>query len=554
MRTSRSIYRRQFSIAAALAFLLALVAPTAALADTTVAIDNIRTQVGAIDTHVDSVTYSDPVLVEVPNVGRAWELRGTVHGVGWGGAGIVARARNAHYTYDITWLARWPKHGRGKMLVIFHHGGPPTAIAIAQADRALGAANHNRFAERLGDDNAGIATLVQGGTYISANRRGLVADGRFAAKFLTSEVAPLTQAEVDQVRAAIAPGDATYSHPDLVAGAPVPATIAVDTATVRDVDRALQQIVAQVSATRFRERISAAVSAGATATSGIAFGCSAIDDACVRTGGNHWSPYDTSSPPIFDGFIFTGFIYDSATERADAGQPLSAPVFILQGRGDDRYQQPIRMAHELMQKGVNLEDSIWLYELANMPHVPRDTTLAVPPSAYRGEAMGAYLGAAIRNMRELLAGKAAPPRSRIAGRIVNDALVFDVVGGTTDQMPVREDPAFDGADFGPGVFVRVVDAAATARWEEVTAALDHDDEPIVGPTIACRIGGYQLRFLGTLLTPFSPAELAARFGSFAGYRACVRATVQALKADRLYDPRFESAQQTATRAQALFNE
>src|SRR5688572_7260581 len=103
--------RRQLGAAAALALPFALVLATPVLADTTVAISDVGTHVGAIDTHVDSVTYSDPVLVEVPNVGPAWELRGTVQGVGWGGAGIVPRALNAHYTYDVTWLARWPQHG-----------------------------------------------------------------------------------------------------------------------------------------------------------------------------------------------------------------------------------------------------------------------------------------------------------------------------------------------------------------------------------------------------------------------------------------------------------
>jgi hypothetical protein len=97
-----------------------------------------------------------------------------------------------------------------------------------------------------------------------------------------------------------------------------------------------------------------------------------------------------------------------------------------------------------------------------------------------------------------------------------------------------------------------VDADTTDRWRAVTAALDHDDEPIVGPTIACRVGRYQLRFQGMLLAPFSPADLNVRFGSFGGYRACVAQTAERLEADRLYDQRFERAGQTAERARALF--
>lgn len=543
---------------AALAGIVGVSTPSAALADTTVAVTDIGTQVGGIATHVDSVTYSDPVIVEVPGAGQAYEMHGTVSGVGWGGRGPVARAHDAHYTYQMPYLARWPRHGGGKTLVTYHHGGGPGVIAIAQADYLQGAANVNRFAERQGDLIAGVPTLINHGTYISMNRTGLIGDGRFAAKFLTSEVAPLTQSEVDAARAAIAPGDAGYSHPDLVVGAPVPAAIAPDTATVRDVNRALQVVVAEVAGIRFREKISIGQSSGATASSGMAFGCSVIGAACVRTGGNHFVPYDATSPRIFDGFVFNGFVYNSAVERADTQQPLSGRVFFIQGRGDERYQQPIRMVYELLQKGVTLAGSVWMYEIANLTHVTRDNPLVVPPLGANGEPLGPYFSAAIRNMRELLAGEGTPPRSRIAGRIVDSGLVFDVASGTTIEMPVREDPTVDTVQVDSMLTLRYVDqgidTGATTRWQAVTAALDHDDHDIVGPSIACRIGGYRLRFFGAALTPFAPADLAAMYGSFAGYRSCLDATVAALEAERLYDGRVESASETAERSRALFAE
>jgi hypothetical protein len=526
---------------------------------TTVPITGIGTQVGAISTHADSVTYSAPVLVEIPGVpGRVYEMKGTISGVGWGGAGspVTRPAANAHYTYTFPFVARWRQHGGGKTLVAYHHGGSQPVVVITQADRLRGAENVHRVAELTGDQAAGVPTLVNNGTYLSMNRRGLTSDGRFSAKFLTTEVAPLTQAEVDAARAAIAPGDPTYQHPDLFAGAPVPTVPAVDTATFRDVNRALQQVVGDVSGKNFREKIAVSTSSGSVMASGMAFGGSAIGAANVRTGGNHTVPYDTTSPRIFDAFIFNGFVYNSNTPRADAAQPLDAPVFFIQGRGDERYQQPIRMAHELMEKGVTLDGNVWVYEIANFPHILRDNTRDVPPDGQNGEAIGPFYGAAIRNMRELLAGEAAPPQSHIAGRLIDGKLVFDVVGGTTNQMPVREDPSLDTVQVSAQLTIRTVDvgldAGATARWQAVTAALDHDDDPIIGPSLAARIGGYQLRFFGTGLTPFSPDELAARYGSFNGYRAAVSATVEGLSADDLYDPRVESAHQTAERARPLF--
>ena len=70
--------------------------------------------------------------------------------------------------------------------------------------------------------------------------------------------------------------------------------------------------------------------------------------------------------------------------------------------------------------------------------------------------------------------------------------------------------------------LRTVDAAMTARWQAVTAVLDHLNEPIVGPTIACRVGAFRLRFAGATLTPFDPAQLSALYGGYGGYEECVK--------------------------------
>jgi len=532
----------------AAALVVTLASNASSHAETTVSLHGIHTRIGAIDTHVDRVSFSDPELVALPGVGYAYKMHGTVSGVGWGGiTGIVPRAINAHYTYDVTFVARWPADGGDGTVVMYHHGGGPTAIVLAQRDLRDGAGNVNRFSERLGDNAFGIPALLNRAAYISTNRRGLVGNGGFAAKFLPSEVAPLTQAEADAANAAI--GGA--GHPDIFAGAPVPAVISLDVATLRDVDRALQKVVGKVSGESFRRQIFIGNSSGSVLGKGMAFGCSVIGTSCVRTGGNHLVPY-TSSPLIFDGFIFTGFPYIPGFENADAQQPFSAPAVFLQGRADDRYQFPVAMSAELKQKGVQLDGSVWIYEIANQPHVARDNLLEVFDPSREAEPMGPYVSAAIRNLRDFLDSGAAMPRSHIDGRIVDDRLRFDVAGGTTNMMPVREDPALDTVEVALNIVPRTTDAAGTDLWRSVTEALPHENHEIVGPTIACRVGKYMLRFGGALLTPFSPAELAVRFGSFDGYRECVSATLDGLDAERLYDLRVESAAQHAARASSLF--
>src|SRR5439155_25385643 len=105
--------------------LLGLASVRAAQADTTLPITGIGTSVMdafAINTHADSVTYSDPVDVMVGGL-AAIEIRGTVSGVGWGGSGIVTRAANPHYQYEIPFVARWRKQGPCNRLVFYNHGG-----------------------------------------------------------------------------------------------------------------------------------------------------------------------------------------------------------------------------------------------------------------------------------------------------------------------------------------------------------------------------------------------------------------------------------------------
>lgn len=148
----------------------------------------VGTSVGAIDTWVDAVTYSEPKLVPVPGAGRAWEIDGTVTGIGWGGVGLRAGVANKHQTYTIPFVARWPEHGGGKTLVMYHHDGTVPLALLAQLDQQLGAGHIDRFAERIGDEGVGLPTLLLKGTYASTNRRAILPNGRFGAKYLPSEV------------------------------------------------------------------------------------------------------------------------------------------------------------------------------------------------------------------------------------------------------------------------------------------------------------------------------------------------------------------------------
>ena len=193
----------------------------------------------------------------------------------------------------------------------------------------------------------------------------------------------------------------------------------------------------------------------------------------VRTGGNHVDPYNPDSPRIFDGFILNGYAYAVGADNADSEQPISAPVFFLQGRADERYQQPIQMAHELLSKGVPLDDAIRIYEVKGLNHVPRDLVNNQAGQPTDGDTLGCFVSAAIHNMGEWILDGWDPPVSRIAGRIEGGLLVIDQAGGTTTKVaPIVEDPAIDILVPGePLIVPRTIGPTETAHWLAVTEFL-----------------------------------------------------------------------------------
>jgi hypothetical protein len=537
------------------AALLCVVSTRTTQADTTVPIAGIGTTLSgdfAINTHAESVTYSGPVSVIIHGM-PVLEIRGTVSGVGWGGSGLVGRAANAHYRYNIPFVARWRRAGNRPRLVFYNHGGGPNLIAAVKRGKLSGASNVNRFAELNGDLLVGVPALLDHATYLSINRRGLRGDGTFSATYLTP-VAPLTAAEVAAIEADLgsAPGSPGFVQPGINLGAPVAALPTNDAATLRDIARALERVVASIQGTQFRTRIAVGTSSGARLLAALDFGRSVIGTQSVRTGGNQTVPYDSGSPRIFDGFILSGFPYMAGVEQADRDFPLSAPVMLFQGQGDERYQQHVTMAHELLQKGVSLSGRVWLYEITNQTHVTRDILYdTTTPSD--GDRLGCLLSAAIRNLRLYLEEHQAPPLSRMAGRIVDGALRFDQAHGTTTNIaPVTEDPTLDSYVVDVNLTPRVIGAAETARWLAVRAVLPHVGDAITPPSVSCRLGGYRLRFFGSQLVPHDPATLGTKYGGFEGYRQSVWQHASCLEAQNLYDQRVESAFETADRAWILF--
>jgi hypothetical protein len=175
------------------------------------------------------------------------------------------------------------------------------------------------------------------------------------------------------------------------------------------------------------------------------------------------------------------------------------------------------------------------------------------PDPSDGDLLGCFVSAAIDNLRAYLEQGRMPPLSRMAGRIVGGALQFDQAGGgRTAIVPVANNPALDRIIVAPNLQLRTIGSAETTRWLAVKAALPHVSDAITPPTVACRLGGYQLTFFGSQRVPRSPLELRQLYGSFAYYYHCLWRAVACLEAQRLYDSRVESAVETAEPARSLF--
>jgi hypothetical protein len=195
-----------------------------------------------------------------------------------------------------------------------------------------------------------------------------------------------------------------------------------DAPTTRDVTRALFAFVETLAGTTFRTKIGVGLSSGSQVLSAINFGRSRIGGQTFISGSNT-DESDPALPRIFDGFVPTGLPVDVPNTELDPVDPISAPTFFLIGRFDDRYQAPIHQAYALLQKGVAIEDWVWIYEWKGVPHGTRDNTYqATPPNGGPdGDRFGCAVSAALRNMRAYLLHGEPPPVSRIAGRLVSGA-------------------------------------------------------------------------------------------------------------------------------------
>jgi hypothetical protein len=478
------------------------------------------------------VTYGMPRKVRRNGL-VYFELTGSVQGVGWGGeADTLDRPgptfdAESHYDYDVPFVLRWPRDFDGT-LVYYAHGYPNLGQSLL-AESMLGEKNEGRRIDELESLYVSDAALAPERRHavFAANLGGLRRDGSPSAVALEGEYA----------------------------GRPL--NLTVDATTVRDLAQVSKRLVERMAGRAVARTIGVGHSGGALVLQYIAGGVTTpVFDGprtgtAVFTGGNFVTAGDPASGLVFDGVIPIA----PSDVLVHPEFPATVPIIQLGGNSDYAGVSMVRYASRLVRAGVDVNATMRVYQISNLPHNFAEIVEATPnlngliadviglePSA-DSERMAPVVAAAIDNMRAWIANAVPPPPSRIDGRAIDtdgdgavDAVEFEQAGGaTTRVVPFVDDPSVDAF---PGDRFELSAAAGypgtVARYSEVLDALEHESGSLSLPYVTNRVGGYEFTPLGDVrLTPFS--DLRQRWPGFKAYRTSVGAAIEALADERLYD-------------------
>lgn len=485
-----------------------------------------------IATHLDVVKASAPRRVTRRGL-TYWESDLRLSGTGFGGQAacfmpspscVNIDYAAAPYAYSIDGIVRWPDGG-SSTLVTYVHGF--TSLDGAQANPPL----WRLWAE--GDRTSGDGALQNGAAYFAINYSGVNDDGTTSARLLAGPNG----------------------------GAPVQVW---DAPLVRDAARGVEQLLARLTGRSTTLAVLSGHSMGGILTGEVIGGLSrnSLIPGGVREGGNNVAPYDPASPTIFQGAVLMA---TGGQMNVDPQFPL-VPMWTISGEDDyenfgaTNAQGDLRWTWTVQQsaaaRGEDVRDWISMQQLRDMPHnFPEVWFLgAVPPPPFArmdADRVGPVVSAALRNViaaaaaRRDHASRVPMVASHYGGAGIDfppqDGVIDDVVyrqrgGARTDQLPLLHDPAIDAFapdvdDFGP-LQPLPETHGQIVRWTAVSASIP-PTRGLALPWTSVRLGGYDLDASGaTLARPY--ADLCARYGSAAGWRAQVEARVKQLEREGVY--------------------
>jgi hypothetical protein len=485
----------------------------------------------AVQTSITSVTYESPVVVTRHGLTYN-EVLGTIQGIGWGGefqdlTGPLLPPPEpfpslSHYTYNIPFVLRWTASWDGT-LVAYAHGYTPLSFSVL-SDSDLGNDNEARRFD-IAEGQFVSDAVVAGNrrhAFFAINLSGLDRNGGFSA----------IASEGPYAGSAINPS--------------------VDVPVWRDAALIAERLLLRLSGRSVTRSIGMGHSGGALIMQWIASGRGfSLDGGFpIFDGGNFVNAYDPESGTIFEGVIpLAGGGFFPVHPQF----PLTARMILIGGNTDYAAVDEVNYAGRLQRAGVNLNASLRVYQVRNLPHSFAEIVESTPNinrniAEHEGigpspdaERVAPLVASAIDNMDAWLGRGVPPPRSWINGVALDDdhngvpdRIQFTRADGTlTSVVPFVEDPAIDiflGDTFelsaGAGF------SGTVARYSEVLAGLDHVSSSLSLPYLQCRLGGYQFASDATL-TPFG--DLSHHWRNFGEYKNCVETMINSLDHEHLYD-------------------
>jgi hypothetical protein len=489
----------------------------------------IGTQVGAINTYVTSVTLSPPASIHRLGLDYS-EIRGNIQGVGWGGSSTGGLLQ-CHYTYDLPYVLRVPPEWDGGLVIYRHQYDQVDGIVpweTAFGDRSFFRVIHEA------EDRAFSDAAVHPGrrwAYFAVNTTGVAPGGAYNSLVVDA--------------------------PGCTGGTPVSASR--DTPIARD-----HALLAQYLLKLLLDR-------DVTVTLGVGFVQGAVTNFALnggyrqpndltKAGDNHRTPYDLTSPRIFDGFIWIDGNPSANTADLSA---ISAPTIFIHGDAFGAQQVAINQINRMASfANINVSAMARLYSIRNVSLLDADWNLSLtregidwadatlPPGQpvdirkfYLGigERLRPVAGALLDALAAWGTHGVPPPPSLFNGEVKTgpDRVEFVRTGAPATSYPYVDDAVID-------VYAQnnatTPNLALRTAWSTVRSRLGGTVGSIVLPETACRRGSF--RFIGGTgpignnILFFDESSFLSQWGGASAWNTCRIDRAEALRGQGLYDPAF----------------
>ena len=544
----------------------------------------------AIDTHVDTVTLSDPVRVQRAGL-EYFEVRGIIEGVGWGGNNGLNL--ESHYTYKFPYVLRIPVDWNGT-LVVFRHGSAGLLV-WKRAEVTLGSRNIGRYFHEYGDRLVSDVALhpARRWAFFSVNYTPFAIDGRLST-YLLPGTDDDNDGRVDEDPAQDDDRDGLEDEDDrdrvdndldgLVDEDPAvdddrdgvvnedpgrtPVHAQTDPTIARDTTLAAWRLLEVITTRSPSVTLGVGHSAGASMNTQTNTGMTPGGRASgrrYRFGDNFVDAYNPDSGMIFDGFVaFGGGGMGSGMGAIpiDPALGISAPTLFLQGEGDQASMGAVYQVREMMDRGLSASSLARIYMVRNVPHIDSDFVRGEPCGAVEctppeqqpffragGDRWKPMAAALLDALRRWVVQGNPPPPSIISGEPVDlngdgviDSLRFPQSTrpgpSFSFAFPYVDDPTLDQA-MGPPATNLQNNVAVSGMWASVQQALRAETDSVLLPETACRRGRFSIVRAGPTginFVPFDQQTFTSRWGPAAAHQSCRVQTVDALIAKGLYDP------------------